>query len=99
MPQIAIVVWMDELNVTVQWWMGSFSDTWREWKERNVVVKEKFPRNAIIKNGITFTASKRLTRVLLHTYTHTCACTHTTVCRLQLWSTWSVLVVVHVYSL
>lgn len=63
-PQIAKVVAMDELNVTVQWWMGSFSDSWREWKEKKKVVEETFHRNAIIKSGITFTASKRLSHAI-----------------------------------
>ena len=63
-PQIAKVVALDELNVTVQWWMGSFSDNWREWKENKKVVEETFHRNAIIKSGIKFTASKRLSQAI-----------------------------------
>ena len=64
-PQVAKVVKIDEMEVTVQWWMGSFSDCWREWKDRNVVVEETFHRNAIIKSGLTFTATMRLPRQLV----------------------------------
>jgi len=64
-PQIAKVVRIDGSNVTVEWWMGSFSDNWREWKEKNKVIQETFHRNAIIKSGITFTASKRLPQCLV----------------------------------
>ena len=59
-PQIGKVIGINDMDVTVQWWMGSYSDNWREWKRKNVVIEEKFPRNAIIKSGITFTRTNRL---------------------------------------
>ena len=61
-PQIAKVVGLDDMDVTVQWWLGGYSDNWREWKNKNVVIEEKLPRNAIIKSGIVFTRSKRLAK-------------------------------------
>ena len=48
------------MNVTIEWWIGTFRDIWRQWKEKKNVVKETFHRNAIIKRGITFTKSMRL---------------------------------------
>ena len=61
-PQIDKVVAIDENDVSVQWWMGSYFDNWREWKE---VVEERFPRNAIIKSGIVFTSTKRLNKATI----------------------------------
>ena len=59
-PQIAKVIKIDQDDVTVEWWIGSYYDNWREWKQRKQVVKESFHRNAVIKSGFTFTASQRL---------------------------------------
>ena len=59
-PQIGKVVELDEMNVTIEWWIGTFRDIWRQWKEKKNVVKETFHRNTIIKRGITFTKSMRL---------------------------------------
>ena len=47
-PQIAQVVEIDELNVTVEWWIGRFN-TWKRWsKAKEMPVRETFPRNAIM---------------------------------------------------
>ncbi len=59
-PQIGKVVKLTDMDVTVEWWIGCYSDTWREWKERGAVVTETFPRNAIIYSGIHFTKTFRL---------------------------------------
>jgi len=64
-PQIAKVVKLTELDVTVEWWIGAYGDTWREWKERGRVITETFPRNAVIHHNIRFTKSLRLPKHLI----------------------------------
>ena len=59
-PQIGRVVALDTMNVTVEWWLGAYTDNWREWKVRGKVVTETFPRNAVLCADITFTKSFRL---------------------------------------
>lgn len=65
-PQIAKVVGLDDMDVTVQWWLGRYHENWREWKKKDRVVEEKLPRNAIIKSGITLTRAKRLTKAAVN---------------------------------
>ena len=61
-PQIGKVVSISEQDVLIQWWIGSYYDTWREWREKNQPVQEKMHRNSIIKSGIKFTSAKRLNK-------------------------------------
>ena len=63
-PQIAQVIEVDELNVTVEWWIGTFHETWRQWKIKEEPVKETFPRNAVI-YLVTFTKSTRFNSKLI----------------------------------
>ena len=60
-PQIGRVVDLTDLDVTVEWWVGTYRDTWREWKKKGAVVKETMPRNAIIHGRVQLTKSLRLT--------------------------------------
>ena len=41
-PQIGKVE-LDEMNVTIEWWIGTFRDIWRQWKEKKNVVKVRLP--------------------------------------------------------
>ncbi len=72
-PQIGKVVEVAELDVTVEWWVGTYHSTWIEWKERGQVIQETFPQNAILRNKVSFTKSRRLTQTcvteLKHAYT------------------------------
>ena len=61
-PQIGKIVSLNTLDVTVEWWIGSYSSTWIQWKEKGTVIEETFPRNAILTDGIEFTKSHRLTK-------------------------------------
>ena len=60
-PQIGKIKDMDDLNVTIEWWIGSYGGTWICWrKERGEPVFETFPRNAVLCK-IHLTKSMRLT--------------------------------------
>ena len=37
-PQIGKIVRLNTLDVTVEWWIGSYSSTWIEWKEKGTVM-------------------------------------------------------------
>ena len=63
-PQIAKVVRKDGFDVTVEWWVGTYSNLWTEWKEKKQVVKETVPRNAIIMK-VQLTKSRRLPTALI----------------------------------
>ena len=60
LSQIGKVVNLTDMDVIVEWWIGSYSSTWEQWKERGVVITETFTRNAIIHSRITFTKALRL---------------------------------------
>lgn len=72
-PQIGRVMEITELDITVEWWVGTYHSTWIEWKDRGKAIRETFPRNAIIRNNVSFTKSHRLTQTciieLKHAYT------------------------------
>ena len=38
-PQIAKVVGKDGFDVTVEWWVGTYSNLWTEWKEKKTSCK------------------------------------------------------------
>ena len=50
-----VVVDLTDLDVTVEWWVGTYGDTWREWKKKGVVVKDIMPQNAIIHGRVQLT--------------------------------------------
>ena len=59
-PQIGQVVDLDELDVTVEWWIGRYADTWKCWKDKKgVPIQETFPKTAVLQRVI-FTKSLRL---------------------------------------
>ena len=59
-PQIGKVVKVDEMNVTIEWWIGNYSKTWICWRqEKGEPVTETVPRNAVI-HKVTFTKSMRI---------------------------------------
>lgn len=60
-PQIGKISDLTETEVTVEWWIGGYTNPWVEWKRKNCVVKETFPRNAILCGDISFTKGLRLT--------------------------------------
>lgn len=60
-PQIGRVIDLIDLDVTVEWWVGTYGDTWREWKIRGTVVTETMPRNAVIHSRVHLTKSLWLT--------------------------------------
>ena len=63
-PQIGKVVMVDDMNVTIEWWIGRFNSTWICWrKHKGVPVEETFPKNADIYR-IKFTKSMRLNTTL-----------------------------------
>ena len=47
-PHIGKVIREDDLNVTIEWWIGSYGSYWTDWKQKNVMVCETFPRNVVI---------------------------------------------------
>ena len=69
-PQIGKVVDLTEMDVTVEWWVGTYHSTWIEWKERGEVIKETFPQNAILSSNIDFTKSRRLTLACINRLKH-----------------------------
>ena len=48
-PQIARVIGLSELDVTIEWWIGRYTSTWVEWKTGGEFNIETVPKNAIIK--------------------------------------------------
>ena len=64
-PQLAKVVRVSDMDVTVDWWTGRFRDVWTEWKVKGKVVRETYPRNAIIRGSITLSRSNRLSAALV----------------------------------
>ena len=59
-PQIGKVVSVSDMEVTIEWFIGSYSDVWISWKRNNKVVKETVPKNAVIYSDIDLTKSSRL---------------------------------------
>ena len=60
-PQIGRVVAVDEMNVTIEWWIGSYRTTWICWKKNSgEPIKETVPKNAVIYK-VNFTKSMRIT--------------------------------------
>ena len=59
-PQIGKIIELTETDVTVEWWIGGYSNPWVQWKKKNEPVSETFPRNAILCGGVTFTRGFRL---------------------------------------
>lgn len=59
-PQIARVTAVQDLDITVEWWIGRYHDTWREWKANGATVSESLPLNAVIKRGFQLTKTMRL---------------------------------------
>ncbi len=60
MPQIGTIVEEHDHAVTVEWWIGGYSNAWVPWKRRGKVVREKMPRTAILLEGIQLTKANRL---------------------------------------
>ena len=59
-PQIGKVLKVDDMNVTIEWWIGGYNKTWICWKkEKGESVTETVPKNAVI-HKITFTKSMRI---------------------------------------
>lgn len=48
LPQIGKLCAMDDASVTVEWLDGSYSGVWVFWKSRGKIIKETFPRRAVI---------------------------------------------------
>ena len=61
-PQIAKVKTITNLEVTVEWWIGRWGDTWTEWKQQGKAVEETVHQNAIIMAPIELSRSNRLTK-------------------------------------
>ena len=52
------------MNVTIEWWVGSYHTTWICWKkQRGEPVQETVPKNAVIYK-VNFTRSMRITSSL-----------------------------------
>ena len=64
-PQLAKVVSVSDMDVTVQWWMGRYRDVWTEWRVKGEVVQETFPRTAVIRSSILLSRSNRLSNALV----------------------------------
>lgn len=63
-PQIGRVVAVDEMDVTIEWWIGSYNTTWICWKkEKGEPIIETVPKNAVIYK-VTFTKSMRISSSL-----------------------------------
>ena len=69
LPQIGRVLSVDDSNVEVEWWLGTYSGTWRVWKTREAqkytIVTEILPRVAVL-TGLEFTKAKRLPTAMAH---------------------------------
>ena len=61
-PQLAKVKAIDDLEVHVEWWIGRWSDTWKEWKQQGKLVTETVHKNAIIMAPIELSRSNRLVK-------------------------------------
>ena len=63
-PQIGRVVAVDQMDVTIEWWIGSYHTTWICWKkDRGEPITETVPKNAVIYK-VNFTKSMRITASL-----------------------------------
>ena len=51
-----------DLEVTIEWWIGRWGDTWTEWKQRGKPVAETVHKNAIIMAPIELSRSSRLSK-------------------------------------
>ena len=54
-PQMGKIRVLQEQDVTIEWWIGGYSKPWVEWRKRNKVVTETFPKNAILCGNIQLT--------------------------------------------
>ena len=63
-PQIGRVVAVDEMSVTIEWWVGNYNSTWICWKQRGEPVKETFTKNTVIYK-VNFTKSMRISSGLI----------------------------------
>ena len=59
-PQIGKIIELTESDVTVEWWIGGYSNPWVPWKKKNEPISETFHRNAILCGGVSFTRGFRL---------------------------------------
>ena len=59
-PQIVKIRVLLEHKVTIEWWIGGYSKPLVEWRERNKVVTETFPKNAILCGNIQLIKGFRL---------------------------------------
>lgn len=59
-PQIGMVVKVTDLEVEVEWMLGSYASVWTPWKPKDKSNIERVHRNAVIMSGIELTKTKRL---------------------------------------
>ena len=59
-PQIAKVTAINDLDVDVEWWIGRWRDTWKEWRQQGKLVTETVHKNAIVMAPIELSRSNRL---------------------------------------
>ena len=43
-PQIGRAVELSDMDITVEWWHGTYSSVWMEWKEKGKVIIETFSK-------------------------------------------------------
>ena len=61
-PQLAKICSIGEMDVSIEWWMGTWSNNWSPWKTCGVTNTESVHRNAVIMAPVSLTRSNRLTK-------------------------------------
>ena len=54
LPQIGRVLMIEEDEITVEWWVGTYSDTWNPWTVKLVEQTAFVHRNCIVLGNTTF---------------------------------------------
>ena len=70
-PLIGRVIAIGEDDVQIEWMVGTYSGSWKEWKGREggktVIYKDSIPKEDILYTGITLTATKKLKASIVNT--------------------------------
>ena len=64
LPQIAQLVAINESEITVNWWIGSYSGVWAPWRNRGKTVCETFGRQCLL-TVVNFTKTNRLPKEIV----------------------------------
>lgn len=64
-PQIAKVLSVSDLEVSIEWWIGGWNQTWNQWKTKGQPNTATVHKNAVIMAPFLLTKSNRLPKDLL----------------------------------